>query len=355
MVNDNTFIRVHHQDGVGNVYEEDYIVAFPGTAPITIPLPNDSRDNGAVQYYVVGSGQLEIFLNGQRLRVNEDWAEIGLSGSLAFQVTILQNIVAGDVLTFRIGTTGAVYFAPSPTVSVSLQTAYGGGSTIATTGTPVHISGPSGDKLLWVQGDVQIDGILDPTALELKPQAVNPLSALQHGIWVDTDGNLIQERPTKVPSSLDITTSILDLQDQTAAPSTFITTGKGLVWTTDQKIDVENSATGGIDFDIDEKIIVKVDPAGAIISDADGIQVKLEASNASLQIDVSNQLGVKVDAAGAVIKGASGVKVQLEATNPSLQIDGSNQLGAKLNATGAIESTPKDILVWFVFPAESFA
>ena len=339
IVNDNTFIRVHHKDGIGNVYEEDYIVAFPGTAPITIPLPNDSRDNGAVQYYVVGSGQLEIFLNGQKLRSGEDWAEIGLSGSLAFQVQILQNIVAGDVLTFRIGTTGAVYFAPSPTVSVTLQDAYEGGPNIVTTGTPVHISGPVGDKLLWVEGDVQIDGVLDPTALQLKPQTVNPLEASQHGLWVDSDGNLIQERPTKTPSSLDITTSILDLQDQTAAPSTFITAGKGLKWTTDQKMDVENSTTGGIDFDIDEKIIVKLDPAGAIVSDTDGIQVKLEASNTSLQIDGSNQLGVKVDTAGAVIKGASGVKVQLEATNPSLKIDGSNQLGAKLNAAGAIEST----------------
>lgn len=82
------------------------------------------------------------------------------------------------------------------------------------------------------------------------------------------------------------------------------------------------------------------------------LQIKLEASNPSLQIDGSNQLGAKLDSsrstssdangigvdlnASGGLEHATGIAINLEASNPTLQIDGSNQLGAKLDAAGAI-------------------
>ena len=74
------------------------------------------------------------------------------------------------------------------------------------------------------------------------------------------------------------------------------------------------------------------------------LQVKLEASNPSLQIDGSNQLGVKLDPAGSIIKGAGGIAVQLEASNPTLFIS-SNRLGVKLNPAGAITSSSAGLTV----------
>jgi hypothetical protein len=215
-VNNGNFIRMHHQDSIGNVYEEDYEVLFPLPVNSTVMLPLDSRDSDEPQQYVVGSGQLEVYLNGQRLRLNEDWAEIGISGSLSNRIEMLQDLVTGDFLTFRIGTTGAVYFTPSSGGvggSSSLQEAYNLGSLIVANSGPVHIQGPIGSKLLWVEGDTTVGGIVDLNAIEFKKQTSNPLGAIQQGLWVDTDGNLIQERPSEFPNSVNITESILDLKN----------------------------------------------------------------------------------------------------------------------------------------------
>jgi hypothetical protein len=64
-------------------------------------------------------------------------------------------------------------------------------------------------------------------------------------------------------------------------------------------------------------LIVKEDPAGAIITGASGIKVQLESSNPSLQIS-SNKLGVKFDPAGALASGAAGVAVQVD--NSTIEI-----------------------------------
>lgn len=71
---------------------------------------------------------------------------------------------------------------------------------------------------------------------------------------------------------------------------------------------------------------------------------KLEASNPSLQIDGSNQLGVKLYSGGAIVKNASGVSVNLEASNPSLQIS-SNELGLKMDAAGALQKGASGVSV----------
>ena len=320
-----------------NIYEEDKAVLAtppsndnellgPVTSPALITLPFDSRNFEEIQYYVVGSGQLELYLNGQKLRAGNDWTEVGATGSISNQIQIQQDLVIGDNLTFRIGSTGAVYFSPSPPSSATLQQVYDNGNVInVSTGTPVTINGTSG-KLLVINGDVDITGVIDPKGIQFSRESSDPLGSGSDGLWVDNAGHLVQKRGAS--PSIDITESITN-------PSSFIIAGDGLGFTS-SILDIKTESTSGIAISSDKVTLVK-DAAGAITGNSStGIKVNLEPSNASLQIS-TNQLSLKRDGAGAIVSGASGVFVQLESSNPSLQIS-SNQLGAKLNPAGAVIS-----------------
>jgi hypothetical protein len=136
-----------------------------------------------------------------------------------------------------------------------------------------------------------------------------------------------------------------------------LTAGAGLVdtantWAVD--LDTTAPATGagtgggssGLEFDAagdGGELRVAVSATGAIQRAADGIAVKLEASNPSLQI-VANELGVKLYSGGAIVKNASGVAVNLEATNPSLEIV-SNELGVKEDTTRGLATDASGLYV----------
>lgn len=84
-------------------------LAGPITSGTTITLPTNSRLSGSPQqYYIVGKGTLEIFLNGQVLQLGETggWSESGTSLTPSSQITINQDLVVGDFLSFRIDATG---------------------------------------------------------------------------------------------------------------------------------------------------------------------------------------------------------------------------------------------------------
>jgi hypothetical protein len=83
-------------------YEEAYDVIAPITAGTNITIPVDSRSGGSVKTYTVGKGQLAVFLNGQYLRLNDDFSEVGSSGTQSNTIQTLINLVAGDVLEFRL-------------------------------------------------------------------------------------------------------------------------------------------------------------------------------------------------------------------------------------------------------------
>lgn len=207
-VGDNILIANAISTPDGNVYDEwfDVVSGVPANpyeiqGPISINtvinIPPDSRDSGNAQYYVVGSGQLEVFLNGQYLRHGVDWQEVGNQFALSKQIKLLQNIVVGDSIGFRIDADGGVYTSTSGGGGGgggSLQDAYDIGRFIAVnTGQPIVITGPAG-KLLSIQGDLEVTGVIDPTALQLTPQATSPLAGNQAGIWVSTTGELIHQK-----------------------------------------------------------------------------------------------------------------------------------------------------------------
>lgn len=94
-------------------YDETVTIVTSGATPPTslngpifsgtdIALPNNSRLGSIVQYYTVGKGTLQVFLNGQYLILGNDWAEVGASQAPSNQIQISRTLVVGDELEFRI-------------------------------------------------------------------------------------------------------------------------------------------------------------------------------------------------------------------------------------------------------------
>jgi hypothetical protein len=101
----------------GNIYDEtvtvvsgapadDHEITGPVIAGTIITLPLDSRDSNTIEEYVVGRGILELFLNGQYLRLGTDWLEVGAVDTLSNEIEINMDLTVDDVITFRIGTLG---------------------------------------------------------------------------------------------------------------------------------------------------------------------------------------------------------------------------------------------------------
>lgn len=89
-------------------YDETLAIAIDTAASSVLTMPVHSRSNpvGEIQYYTVGKGGLELYLNGQYLLLGSDWSEIGTAGTDSNTVTILVDLKAGDVVTFRIDAAG---------------------------------------------------------------------------------------------------------------------------------------------------------------------------------------------------------------------------------------------------------
>jgi len=147
---------------------------------VFLPMNQKTSTPGA---YTMGTDELEIYENGVLLQNNYDYVELTNNS-----IQLLRDIWPGSYLRFRIASVGGAGAAsgggPSGT---NLQAAYANGRTITVASAqPVVINGPAGQKLLHVQGDVQIDGLLDPTGIELTPQISNPIPAGKMGFWIET-------------------------------------------------------------------------------------------------------------------------------------------------------------------------
>ena len=153
--------------------------------------------------YVVGDGSLKIYLNNVQLTPGHDYNENGPAGSFSNSITMNAGLVASDVLVYRIDANGGLVMLNSGGGSSTLQSAYNLGNTIAvSSGAPVTISGPGGQKLLTVHGDIQVDGVVDPTAVSLTPVSSDPLTPGSHGLWVNTSGDLIFKAGVSAPLNI---------------------------------------------------------------------------------------------------------------------------------------------------------
>lgn len=99
-------------------YEEEVLIVASGAtspdslnSPVTsgtqIQLPLNSRESNAIQKYTVGKGTLVVYLNGQKLVLGDDFSEVGVAQSASRYITILQTLVTGDTLEFRLSGIGS--------------------------------------------------------------------------------------------------------------------------------------------------------------------------------------------------------------------------------------------------------
>jgi hypothetical protein len=93
-----------------NVYEEIFVVTSPIAANTNILLPVDTRRANEVQTFTVGSGELEVYLNGQKLYLGNDYIEIGAPNTQSRTIQTLQALVVGDELMVRIDPTRSGLF-----------------------------------------------------------------------------------------------------------------------------------------------------------------------------------------------------------------------------------------------------
>jgi hypothetical protein len=91
---------------VPGVPANDNEIQGPVSSGTNITIPLDSRDSNVQEQYLVGAGLLSVYLNGQLLELGVDWLEVGAVNTLSQQIQILQNLVVGDRLIFRIGSLG---------------------------------------------------------------------------------------------------------------------------------------------------------------------------------------------------------------------------------------------------------
>jgi hypothetical protein len=189
-----------------NVFEERIIVVDSGAGtnelngPVAvdtiIDLPVDSRDGNATEFYIVGDGALEVFINGQFVSPLMDgtYQEVGTVGNPSNQIQIKQELAVGDTLVFRIDTAGAIKVIGGGGGLTTLQDAYNNGrSIVVASGQPMEITGPAGEKLLRVVGDVEFTGLVDPMGMTFTREATDPLGA-KDGIYVDGNGDLIYKK-----------------------------------------------------------------------------------------------------------------------------------------------------------------
>lgn len=94
----------------GPSYDEDVIYGVVTAQGSILSLPLNSRLPGTPQqYYTVGMGALEVFLNGQRISQNVagGWFEMGTSGDPSMEIMIDQELEDTDIVAFRLGMGGA--------------------------------------------------------------------------------------------------------------------------------------------------------------------------------------------------------------------------------------------------------
>lgn len=193
-----------------NIYDENlYIVS---SAPSTsteilgpIPAGNDiimpiDSIAGTSQFYIVGSKQLQVWLNGQYLTAGIDYEEVGIDKCTSNRISMNTDLEPNDIITFRIDTNSYIYFsggAGGGGGASSLQDAYDGGRFITTVlGAPIIFTGPNTERVFSVDGSMIVTNVIEQSGSLLTPQATSPLIGINagNGLWVrSSDDRLVYE------------------------------------------------------------------------------------------------------------------------------------------------------------------
>ena len=109
-------------DVVAGIPVDEHEIQGPLVSPVAVVIPTDSRNSNIAKSYTVGRGQLEVYLNGVKLTLGDDWQEIGTAGDPSRDIEILVGLFVGDLLQFRI----------EPSVSQGASTGGGGSGEVNT-------------------------------------------------------------------------------------------------------------------------------------------------------------------------------------------------------------------------------
>ena len=144
-------------------YDESVYSSSVITAGTVLSLPANSRNANLPQDYILGSGQLEVFVNELFQEPGRNYYEV--SGSPA-AISFTKDLPPDTVVRYRMlhGAAGASISGGSGG-STSLQGAYEIGPLITTTSTrgPIRFNAWSTEeKVLQINGDIGIEGFVDP-------------------------------------------------------------------------------------------------------------------------------------------------------------------------------------------------
>lgn len=169
------------------------------------------------RFYIVGSQELKVYLNNALQIRGRDYDEVGTLNTPSNNITWLRDVVLGDVVTYRIDVTGGQHII-NQNGGITLQSAYNAGNTInVVTGTPIVINGTSG-KLLQINGDIEVTGVIDPKGITFTQESSNPLPAGSYGLWFNGSGELMIKRGDLLPE-INISNSIIS---GVSSPANFV-------------------------------------------------------------------------------------------------------------------------------------
>ena len=229
---ENSSLTIHEDlrplltQGMSNAhYDESSHFEAPLLSTQSIQLPNNSRANNKQQAFAVGSGELEVYVNGTFRERGRDYVEV--SGGPPGVISFNYDLPANSVVRFRIswGAATAISVTGGGGGGGSLQDAYSAGSQIfTTTGNPVGVSAPSVDEAgLQLNGVLRMLGVIEDThGLELASRASEPgnLSSTRNKIYSNSSNHLLYkkvgDRTYNLTQELDLAkTQVVDLLQNT--------------------------------------------------------------------------------------------------------------------------------------------
>jgi len=163
----------------------------PVTIGSIIDLPPNSRLAFITQYYTVGKGSLQVFLNGQYLRLGIDWAEVGSAGTASSQIQILQQLEVGDSLEFRISAGGASGGGGGGGVGPQGPPGPAGPAGADAIGGPVAISIKTGNYTAMTSDNVLLGDATGGAIIFTLPPAASSPGSVFFFKKIDASGNVV--------------------------------------------------------------------------------------------------------------------------------------------------------------------
>jgi hypothetical protein len=163
----------------------------PVTVGTIIDLPPNTRMANITQYYTVGRGSLQVFLNGAYQRLGVDWAEVGTAGTASSQIQILLQLEVGDSLEFRISSGGASGGGGGGGVGPQGPPGPAGPAGADAIGGPVAISIKTGNYTAMTSDNVLLGDATGGAIIFTLPAAASAPGSVFFFKKIDPSGNVV--------------------------------------------------------------------------------------------------------------------------------------------------------------------